>query len=113
MSYQSAVKGIDAALSRAGESVVIRRYVNTGIIECTCLAKIEGVSAHLLRTGMSSMQGNSRAILSPTPFLSSSFPLPLKATDKLVRGGQERQITFINPISYGTNLVRIELDFLG
>ena len=107
-----ALRVLDSALVRVGESVTIRRpgASNTDVV---CLAKVDGVNETQLRKGSSSVQGNFRAILSPTPLSDANFPFPLRATDKIVRGGIERQITFVNAKAIGTDLIRIEIDFVG
>lgn len=112
MSYESALNGLDAALKRMGEVVTIRRP-GSAPIDVQTLARVEGVSAQFLRTGSSSQQGNFRAIFSPTDLIAAGFPMPLRATDKIVRGGVERQITFVHAIPYGTSIVRVEIDFIG
>ncbi|MCW2246208.1 hypothetical protein M2352_001799 [Azospirillum fermentarium] len=103
---------LDRALAQSGADVTVVRP-GTPTISVSCKAKVFGLTAQTIRAGSSSSQGNYRAILSPTPFLTAGFPLPIRTTDKINWNGSQRTITFAWPIPIGTTAVRLEIDFTG
>lgn len=108
MSAADSIARLDASLERSGESVTIRR---AGKPDVPALAAVRALSGQEIRTGSSGSQLTGRAILSPTPF-PPGF-LPLRTTDKIVRGGQERAIGWADNKQMGTDFVRITVDFSG
>ncbi|PWC53272.1 hypothetical protein TSO221_11390 [Azospirillum sp. TSO22-1] len=82
----------------------------TGSPDVTCKAMVRALSGQEIRAGSSSTQLTGRAILSPTGLASL---LPLRSGDKLVRGGQERVIGWVDNKMLGAAYVRITVDFQG
>lgn len=104
---------LDKALTRRGESITIRRYTApTGDprpkIEATVRAVVRPVSGDELVGEID--QTYSTVITSPTGL---SALLPLRASDKVVIQGRERNIEFPQPIYDGDRLVRIVLTVKG
>jgi len=97
---------LDRQLAAGGETVIIRR----GLTDVPVLAAVRALNATEIRSGANGAQINHRAVVSPTGLQTL---LPLRATDKLVRGGQERVITAPMPKSIGSTVVRIVIDFAG
>ena len=111
MSAADSIARLDAALERSGADVRIYR----GAAYVDCKAKVHSLSATELRTGSLSSQGQYRAILSPAKFVEqgAAVTLPLKTTDKILWNGAQRTITFAPPQTIGSEVVRIEIDFMG
>lgn len=108
MSAADSVARLDASLERSGEAVIIRR---AGKADVPCNAKVLSLIGQEIRTGSSGSQLTGRAILSPSPF-PAGF-LPLRTTDKIVRGGQERAIGWADNKLMVAEYVRIVVDFAG
>jgi hypothetical protein len=112
MTAADTIARLDAALARSGATVKVFR----GAAFVECRAKIKALTAEDLRAGSLSAQGNYRAILSPTAFTAAgaAVALPLKVTDKVLFNGAQRTITAPPlPIIHGSDVVRIEIDFMG
>lgn len=109
MTPEAAISMLDRQIDAHGEDVTIYRASpasNTGAVR----AKVMGLRSEQLRPSSSGAQGVFRAILSPTG-LAGFMP---KVTDKVRRGsGEQRAITYVNPIMLGGTLVRVEVDFQG
>ena len=106
MNAAVAIATLDRFLADGGEVVTVRR----GPTDINVRTAVRPLGALELRTGANGVQLNHRAVLSPTGLAAL---LPLRVTDKLVRGGQERAIGMVSPKAIGSAVVRITLDFAG
>ena len=108
---QVQVERLDASLSRCGENVIVRRYKKDGSNQdFTVRGMVRPLSGPEVRPGAANTQLTMRIILSPTGL---ETILPLKTTDKVVRGGQERQIGWVDNKSIGDDFIRITADISG
>lgn len=107
MSAQESIDRLDASLAEHGETVIIRR----GGTDVTVLARCKTLKAtEIVARGSSSVQMTARGILSPTGLAAL---LPLRTTDKIVRGGQERAIGWVEHVKFADTTIRINFDFAG
>ena len=115
---RSAIEGLNRALARVGQDVVLRRMVSGSPVDVTCRASVRSPSAQELEAGFT--QTDSVVILSPTPITAASWP----GDSSLIRGGgasgdkvkidgRFRNVEKVNPIRVGGTLVRYELRVLG
>lgn len=118
------IDDLDAALKEFGQDAVLRRPVKNGApIDVAIRATINSYRENELVSGIA--QTDSKVIMSPTEIARAGWPgteaasltvadptLP-RRNDKLVVDGRVRNIEFVNPITIGGELVRIELRISG
>lgn len=104
MTPAEAKAALDAQLAAHGETITVIR----GADSVSCRAQVRGVKADEIE-GMI-MQTDLRVIVSATAF--STFGL-IKANDKTVIKGKERQVKFSDPIYIDGTWVRCNLLVAG
>lgn len=119
---------LDHSLAQHGEWIILRRIVGTTNavnIDVKCRATVNDYAPEELVGGI--MQTDSKVIMSPTQITDAQWPggaAPLlppfnvdprvpRINDKVIAGGRIRNISFVNPITVGDELVRIELRIAG
>lgn len=110
MTPDQAIASLNRMLDQAGTTVTLSRLQPT-VSVLGVRAKVRGLGAQELRPGTATGQGNLRAILTPSDL--GSFPLPVRTSDKITHNGQQRSITYVEPVELGGVLVRLEIDFIG
>lgn len=109
----SLIRGLDAALLDAGETVTVRRWLAPSgtprpKTDITAKASVRAVKPEEL-VGSLTMTG-SKVVLSPTGLAAL---LPLKIGDKIVIQGRERDVVLPKPIFVQDVVVRIDLMVAG
>lgn len=126
------IDALDDALSRDSEEIILRRVVGTGAaianIDVRCRAKITALSVEQLAAGIPATEMN--LILSPTQINAAQWPgggipsvppfnvdqrIPRAGvTDKvLMRGLPPKAVSFVNPVFFEGELVRINMRVAG
>lgn len=125
MTPQQALDALDRMLTAYGAPAILRRITWAGSTstsrDVAVQALVRGYEPHQLVGGI--MQGDSSAVLSPTPIIAAGWPgtAPPAGTDgrvpiigdKLVVAGRVRNIQAAVPLYVGGELVRIELQLRG
>lgn len=125
MTPQQALASLDAMLATYGAPAIVRRITWVGSTstahDVTVQAVVRGYEPTELVGGI--VQGDSRAILSPTSIIAAGWPgvPPAAGTDgrvpiigdKLVVAGRVRNIQAVVPFYMAGDLVRIELQVRG
>lgn len=101
---------ITTTLSEVGENIIIRRYVNGAPTDIATRGMIGPLSAADVVKGHNGKELSAKAIVSPSGLESL---LPLRAGDKIVRGGLERHVEYVDNKQIGPTIVRITLYFTG
>lgn len=119
---------LDHSLAQHGEWFILRRTVGVASpinIDVKCRAKIDDYAPNELVGGV--VQTDSKVIMSPSQITEAQWPggtvpaLPPfnidqripRIGDKAIIGGKLRNIAFVNPITVGDELVRIEMRVSG
>lgn len=109
---------LDRSLAKDGSAIVLRRWSGLGTArtasDVTVRAKVRDFQPQELVNGL--VQGDSHAILSPTPIASAGWggavPVP-QAGDQVVVDGRARSVLAAVPIKMADVVVRIELQVRG
>ncbi|WP_371346471.1 hypothetical protein [Ancylobacter sp. IITR112] len=124
MTPTAALVALDRQLRLHGQNATLRRYVGTGpsrtASDVTVRVRLDAYLPEELVGGI--IQGDSRAILSPTQIIAASWGgtpvdgtdgrVPVK-TDNLIVAGRARNILAATPFYMDGQLVRIELQVRG
>lgn len=108
---QEAIERLDDSLAEDGENVIFRR----GNTDVPMRVKCRGLkSGEVGRMGSSGRMLTAKGIASPSDFVAAGLTFPVRVnSDKIVRGGQERVIEWVDHVKYGDDVVRVLFEFIG
>lgn len=115
MTPAEAVAMLDRALAQNGVTVILRRVTGSSAqipFDVEVRAVIAGYQPQDL-VGGAIIQGDSKAILSPTEMKRRQWCWPPLVGDKLVVGGKVKNVRAVDQISIQDELVRIEMQIRG
>lgn len=127
MTADQAIAMLNGQLALHGEDTVLRRIYgqagNIAVVDVGVRARVNAFSETELVGGIA--ETDSKVVMSPSEIAAAQWPggelpsltvpnpsLP-RRNDKLVVNGRARNIEFVNPVSIGAALVRIELRISG
>lgn len=118
------IDALDSALAEIGEDAILRRPYGSGnsqgFVSVTVRIKVDGLRDDQISAGI--VQDELNFIMSPTQIKDAQWPggtipqlpplnqdpsVPRPGSDQMVSGGKVRQITYIDPVVVGGELVRI------
>lgn len=105
---------LDRALSRAGETITLRRPLGTSPItyrDVQVRAHVRGFNTEDLTGAIT--QVDSKVIMSPSEITAANWPGPPKKGDKVIIDGRTRNVEAVFPIYASNELVRIEMRVRG
>jgi hypothetical protein len=130
VSPDECIAGLDNALAANGETFTLRRLVgtlpNVTNVDVDCLAWVTALSVEQIAAGIPETELN--VIFSPTQINQAQWPggtvpalppfnvdqrVPRANVDKAIVQSRLRTVSFVNPVSIGGELVRINMRVAG